>query len=170
MARLLDVVPPFGVELLNDHDARLRASFQIEWGIARDVERGFEALPHRLLVQVWGSDDGLRIHGESGGDDLLTTVLSPQFGSGTAPIEIQQVVDRHVLDEDSPRGALARRRRRTDTDEIYVRANIQVFGSFRTATGIFDRPQDPAEAGILPPEWLNFRGSGRRSAIIAARF
>lgn len=168
---MTDFLPTLGVRLDDEEMATISTTFRIVWGVPVDVDRGIDFLSHRIRIEVWGYDGGGGIvRGERRGDDLLFTFFSSPFESPTPLIETSTRVARDVLDEDKPRGVRNRRQARTDRDEIYVIGGLEVFGRFRTSSGIFDRPQPPDRPGILPPRWERYADSSPRSEILSAQF
>jgi hypothetical protein len=137
---MADIVnqPRLEIPIIDDTWAEIRAYFDIDWNAGAPIDDF-----HRILVEVYGEDDG--IAGGEGfvgdreeisdgifdtqGDDYLLNFPTLQFyplrGRILTVTAIQRV-QRNTLDEDKGWGVIKRLRKRRDKDEIYVRGRLEV--------------------------------------------
>lgn len=142
--------PRLAINIIDDDWAEIRAEFEIDWTANPRDDL------HRIQIEVWGNDSPLR-------DDRLAAAdfQTPSFyrlrGRDSFTITGVQQVQRILLDEDKPWGAISRLRRSRDRDEIYVVGFLEVLVPRTSSTG-------------TRLVWTQLGDKSRKSNVVTGRF
>lgn len=156
--------PRLEIEIIDDTWAEIRANFDVDWNVPPRADDF-----HRIVVEVWGEDDGI-VGGEgfigdeedvsdgtfdTQGDDQLLNFITSSFyplrGRVLTVTGIERV-QRIKLDEDKGWGIISRLRRRRDRDEIYVVGRLEVL-----------RPRSSSG-------WVQVGDKSKKSNVVTGRF